>query len=219
MNRKTRATASVLGILLGMGGLFNHGLFEILQGNTPTNGFYIEAIGKSHRYWIHGTEGAFTLIPNFLLTGIFVLLVSTAVIVWSIRFIHIRRGAAVFLFLLIALTLVGGGIGHIALFIPAWAYATRINKPLHWWGKVLSEKIRKPLKKLWLPFLLLTCLSWLIVMELGIFGLFPGLTSPDVILNVCLAFVLITVFLANLTFICGFARDIEERKGGARDAH
>lgn len=208
-NHKTRITASVTGVLLGLAGLINHGLFEILQGNIPTNGFMIEAIGASHRFWVHGTEGAFTIIPNFLATGICVLFVSIAVIVWSLKFIQMKHGATVFLFLLILLTLVGGGLGHIVLFIPAWAYATRINKPLRWWGKILPFK--KILRKMWMPMLIATSLSWLIVMELGIFGFFPGQTNPDIILNIVFSFVLLTVLLANMTFICGFAQDIEER--------
>ena len=65
-NQKTRITTSVIGTLLGMAGFLNHGIFEILQGNNPTNGLYIEAIGKQHRFWLYGTEGAFTLIPNLL---------------------------------------------------------------------------------------------------------------------------------------------------------
>lgn len=209
-NQKTKITASTIGVLLGMAGFINHGLFEILQGNTPISGFYIEAIGESHRFWTYGTEGAFTLIPNFLITGICVLLVSMAIIVWSIKFIHIKHGATVFLFLLILLTLVGGGIGHIVLFLPTWAYATRITKPLNWWRKFFSVKVRNVLAKMWFPLLLMTSLSWLIVMELGIFGFFPGQTDPDIILNICFAFVLFTAFLANLTFISGFARDIKK---------
>ena len=210
-NQKTRITASTIGCLLSMAGFINHGFFEILQGNTSTKSLYIEAISKSHRFWIHGTEGAFTLIPNFLITGICVMLVSLVIIVWSIKFIHIKHGATVFLSLLILLTLVGGGIGHIVLFLPTWAYVTRINKPLNWWRKILSIRIRKVLAKLWTPMLVITSLSWLIVMELGIFGYFPGQMNPDIILNICFGFLFLTVFLANLTFICGFAQDIEER--------
>jgi hypothetical protein len=194
-----------------MGGFINHGLFEILQGNTPTNSLFIEAIGKAHRFWVHGTEGAITLIPNFLITGIFVLLVSIAIIIWSVKFIHVKHGATVFLLLMILLTLVGGGIGHIVLFLPTWAYATRINKPLNWWRKILSSKVRKILGRMWSPMLVLTSLSWLIVMELGIVGYFPGQTNPDVILNICFGFVFLTVLLANITFVCGFACDIEKK--------
>lgn len=210
-NQKTKVTASIIGFLLGMAGFLNHGIFEILQGNNPTNGLYIEAIGKEHRFWLYGTEGAFTLIPNFLITGIFVLLVSICIVIWSIRYIHLKHGANIFLGLLILLTLVGGGIGHIVLYLPAWGYITRINKPLSWWQKKMSKKVRVVLGKIWTPMIILTSVSWLIVMELGIFGFFPGLTDPEIVLNICFGFVILTVFFANLSFICGIARDIEDR--------
>jgi hypothetical protein len=210
-NKKTRITTSILGILLAMSGFINHGIFEILQGNTPTNGQYIEAIGELHRFWVYGTEGAFTLIPNFLITGICVLIVSVAIAVWSIKFIQKKYGSTIFLLLLILLTLVGGGIGHVALFLPTWAYATRINKPLNWWSKIMPIKVRQALVKMWAPMLITTSLSWFIVMELGIFGFFPGQTNPEVLLNITFGFVLLTVVLANFTFICAFAGDIQER--------
>jgi hypothetical protein len=211
-NQKTKITSSTLGVLLGFGGLLNHGIFEVLQGNTPTNGFFIDAIGKSERFWVHGTEAAFTIIPNFLITGIIVISISLVIIVWSAKYIRLKYGATVFLILLISLTAFGGGIGHILLFIPTWAYATRINKSLEWWKKVLQEKLRKSLSKLWLFALILASISWLILMELGIFGYFPGQENPDIILNIVFIFLFSAVIFANITYICGFARDIEERK-------
>ena len=50
-NHKARATAATLGVLLGLSGIGNHGIFEIMQGNKPTNGLFIEAIGEAHRFW------------------------------------------------------------------------------------------------------------------------------------------------------------------------
>ena len=129
-NKRTRITASAIGVILGMAGIFNHGIFEILQGNNSTNGFFIEAIGEANRYWIHGTEAAFTIIHNFLITGICAVLVGLAIVVWSLKYIHGKHGATVFLSLLILLTLVGGGIGFIIVFVPTWAFTTRINKSL-----------------------------------------------------------------------------------------
>ena len=210
-NQTTRITASTLGVLLGLGGLINHGIFEVIQGDASTNSFFIEAIGKTERIWVYGTEGAFTIIPNYLITGIIVILISVSIIIWSIKYIQLKYGATVFLTLLILLTLFGGGIGHIILFLPTWAYATRINKPLKWWEKVLQGKLIKVLSKLWVYVLILTSVSWLIVMELGIFGYFPCQTDPNVILNIVFIFLFSTVILANFTFICGFALDIEER--------
>ena len=211
-NHKTRITAATLGTLLGLAGCINHGIFEILQGNTPTNGFFIEAIGEAHRFWIHGTEGAVTVIPNFLFTGIAVLLVGLAIIVWSLKFIHRKHGATVFLMLMLALTLVGGGIGHIILFLPTWGYATRIDKPLSWWRTVLSTKARNVLATLWKPMLVMTALSWVTVMELGVFGYFPWQTNPDVLLNITFGLVLVTVLLASAAFVCAFAGDIGQNE-------
>ncbi len=207
-NRNTMITASILGVLLGTAGIVNHGIFEILQGNTPTHGFYIEAIGEAHRFWIHGTEGAFTLVHNFLVTGLLVVLVGAGVIFWSVKYMGHKHGATVFLALMVLLTLVGGGIGHIVLYLLVWAYATRIHSPLKWWRKVLPESIRKPLAQVWSALLVATAVSWLIVMELGIFGYFPGQSDADVIMNIVMAFLLLTVILANLTFIAAFAGDI-----------
>jgi hypothetical protein len=51
-NHSTRITTSTFGVLLGTAGILNHGIFEILQGDAPTNGFFIEAIGKSHTFWL-----------------------------------------------------------------------------------------------------------------------------------------------------------------------
>ncbi len=211
-NKNTKITASAIGVLLGLAGILNHGLFEILQGNIATNGFYIEAIGENHRFWIHGTEGAFTLIHNFLITGISAVLVGLAIIFWSIKYIHTKHGAAVFLLLLILLTLVGGGIGHIILFIPTWAFATRINKSLNWWKRMLSFQLRKKLAAIWIYSLIATLISWLIVMELGIFGYFPGQNDPDTIINIVFIFLFSTVILACISFISAIAKDIEEHK-------
>jgi len=212
INQRTRITASTFGVLLGMAGIFNHGIFEILQGNTSTNGFFIEAIGEANRFWTHGTEAAFTVIHNFLITGILVVLLGLAVIVWSLKYLHVKNGTTVFLLLLILLTLVGGGIGYIIVYVPTWAFATRVNKPLDWWGKMLPPGVRRHLSARWIYCLISTSVAWLIVMELGIFGYFPGQENPDTILNIVFGFLFATSLMACITFICAFARDLETQK-------
>ncbi|MFB6341935.1 hypothetical protein ACE1ET_09435 [Saccharicrinis sp. FJH62] len=208
-NKRVNVTASVIGVLLGLSGIFNHGLFEILQGNITTNGFYIEAIGVKHRFWLYGTEGAFTLIHNYLVTGISSVLVGVTIILWSIKYLQIKHGAIIFLVLLILLTLVGGGIGHIILFLPTWAFATRVSKSLDWWKHILSFQLRKKFSALWIYFLIATLISWLIVMELGIFGYFPGQDNPEIILNIVFIFLFSTVILACLSFIYAISGDID----------
>jgi hypothetical protein len=197
-------------VLLGLAGILNHGLFEILQGNTSTGGFYINAIGENQRFWLYGTEGAFTLIHNFLITGIIAVTTGILIIIWSLKFIHVKHGAAVFLALLILLTLVGGGIGHIILYLPTWAFVTRINKPLNWWKRNLPLTLRKNLRSLWVVFLPLTLISWLIVMELGIFGYFPGQSDPETVIKIVYIFLFSSVILACVSFICAISGDTEE---------
>lgn len=209
INKNTKTTASVIGVLLGMSGMLNHGIFEILQGHTSTNGFYIEAIGEAQRFWTHGTEAAFTVIHNFLYTGILAVLTGVVIIVWSLKFLHVKNGTTIFLVLLIILTLVGGGIGYILLFLPTWAFYTRINKPLNWWKKVLPVSLRKVLSSVWINLLVVTAVAWLTLMEMGIFGYFPGQDDPHAVLNIVFIFLFSSAILASVTFISAFAADIE----------
>ena len=50
MNRATRIIVATRGVLLGFSGM-NHGFFEILQGNTPTDGLIIQAISDAAQYF------------------------------------------------------------------------------------------------------------------------------------------------------------------------
>jgi hypothetical protein len=212
MNRATRIIVTTIGVILGIAGL-DHGFFEILQGNQPANRLIIQAIGSAHRMWLHGTEEAFTIIPNFLITGILAVIVSLAIIVWSVGFVHSKHGATVFGLLFVLLFLVGGGIAAQIMFAPVtWAAATRINKPLDWWRKVLPEGVRRGLAKIWPVTLMLGSISLLIGLFIAITGFVPGESDPDRILSICWSFVFLGglgMFL--LTFVAGFADDIQKR--------
>ena len=81
MNRTTRTIVSIMGTSFALGGM-DHGLFERLHGNTPTSGLFIQAIGPANRFWVYGTEDAFTIIPNFLLTGSLAVIFSLAITGW-----------------------------------------------------------------------------------------------------------------------------------------
>jgi len=64
-----RVLASTVGALVGLYGI-EHGIFEVLQGDTPTEGLLIDAIGPAQEFWPGATEPAFSIIPNYLITGI-----------------------------------------------------------------------------------------------------------------------------------------------------
>ena len=146
MNRATRANVATLGTIFGLSGM-NHGFFEALQGNVPTGGLFISAIGEAQRMWPHGAEFAFTLIPNFLLTGIAAMIVGLALVAWSLGSVHRKSGPTVFLLLFILLLLVGGGVAQLLFFPFLWLVATRINQPLAWWQRGLSVQAQARLAK------------------------------------------------------------------------
>jgi hypothetical protein len=56
------------------------------------------------------------------------------------------------------------------------------------------------------------------IMQLGIFGYFPGQTEPDVLLSITFGSVLLTLLLASLTFVCAFASDTRRNDSSYGDA-
>lgn len=208
MNRITKTIVSIFGAILGLSGI-NHGLFEALQGYTPTPGLIIQAIGPAQRFWIHGTEEAFSIVPNFLITGILAMLVGIAIIVWSIKFVDKKYGAAVFISLFVLLFLVGGGIGQIVFFLPLWGLSTRINKPLPLWQKNMHEKIRKGLSKLWPYTLAIASVLFIFALEIAIFGFVPGMSDPERKLYFCWSLLGTGLLTLLFTFLSGFAQDAE----------
>src|ERR1039457_7592922 len=85
-NSATCFIARTLGVLVGIGSI-DHGLVECLQGFHPTPGLIVNALGSGYRWtvWKQCGEGAFTLIPNFLVTGVVTSLLGLLMIVWSLR--------------------------------------------------------------------------------------------------------------------------------------
>ncbi len=204
----TRIIVTTIGVIFGFSG-FNHGFFEFLQGNKPTSGLVIQAIGEGQQFWTEGTEEAFTIIPNFLISGLLAMGIGLVIIIWSLWFIETRHGRSVFLGLFSLLFLVGGGIGQLAFFIPAWAFSTRMNKPLIWWKKVLPQNMWPFLSRLWPITLTLSTISILIGLELAIFGYFPGTTDPQTLQNTAMLFVLASALLNIISFIAGFGHDLQ----------
>ncbi len=206
----TRLIATTVGVIFGFAG-FNHGFFEFLQGNKPTDGLVIHAIGEAQRFWVQGTEDAFTIVPNFLVSGLISMIVGLTIVVWSIWFLPRKQGTTVFLLLFILLFLVGGGIGQIVFFVPAWAFATRMNKPLTGWKKILPRRSWPFLCKLWPVTLILASAAVLFGLEIAIFGIVPGMTNPDAINNTAMSLVAASAVLYIASFIAGFGHELQRR--------
>jgi hypothetical protein len=128
-----------------------------------------------------------------------------------------KHGRTVFLGLFILSFLVGGGIGQAFFFILAWAFATRMGKPLTWWRKVLPRSTWPFLSRLWIVTLVLATIIMLIAVEMAIFGFFPGLTDPVIIENTAMLFVFSAVILYVVSFIAGFGHELrrmDQNRGG-----
>ena len=204
----TRVIVSTLGVLLAVGGM-DHGLFEVLQGNKPTGGLVVHAIGEQNRMWAYGTEDAFSLIPNFLISGVAAIVVSVMILVWSVGFVHKKNGSLVFLLLSILLFLVGGGVAQVVFFILAWAVSTRINKPATWLRMVFPESVRGALARLWLWLLIVFTLLALIALEIAIAGYVPRVSDPRLVLHICWSILAVSLGILLAAFVCGFAHDLD----------
>ena len=203
LNRATRLYVTIQGIFVAVSGII-HGVSEVLQGNRPTEGLLLEDVG------------AFTLIPNYLASGIATILVSLCILLWTIRFIHTRHGATIFLLLGVGSFLVGGGIGETVIFLIAWGVATRINSPLPFWRRVLPESWRSWLAGSWVwilsvgyVFIFLGVLIWLVFTPPWM----PYEDKSPIMLYTCWASLLTGLFFQILAIIAGFARDIQRQDG------
>jgi hypothetical protein len=158
--------------------------------------------------WPHGDEPAFTLIPNFLLTGIAAMIVGLAIILWSHGFVHKKHGPTVLILLFMLLLLVGGGVAQILFFPFLWLVSTRIHQPLAWWRKVLPGKVQASLAVLWPWSLILGAALLGFALVIATTGFVPGVNDPETALSVMLFCLGMEVVVLPLTFIAGFAYDI-----------
>lgn len=199
-----RTTASVFGVYAGLLGM-EHGFFETLQGNVAPKGIKILAVGPPGLPFPFGHEPAMTLIPNFLVTGVFAMVFGLLIIIWAARFVQKKHGGAVLFLLSIILFLVGGGFGPMTLLITASIAAAKIDKPLTWWRSYLSPRSRLLLAEIW-PWFFAGALLYVPV-EFTIGYIFGVKNDPK--LNLPLSYPLVGLFL--LTLIAGFAHEIQRQ--------
>jgi hypothetical protein len=198
----TRLFVVIQGTIGGLAGMV-HGINEILMGNKP-----------AARLVFDYATGAFTIFPTYLSSGIAVVCLGLALMVWTIGFIQRKNGPAIFLFISILLFLAGGGIAQVAFFLIAWGVSTRINRPSDWWKNDLSGKARKRLARAWVAFfsggylfLFIGIAMWLIFTPPG--TLFQTHRTEYLI---CWMSLLVGFILQILAIVSGFARELERQK-------
>jgi hypothetical protein len=198
-NQSTSIYVQIFGILVGLGGAL-HGVFEILQGNKPTEGIVLPEIG------------ALTIIPNYLATGIAAIIVGSLVIIWTAGFINQRIWPAVFIILCVILFFVGGGFAQVLVILIAGLVSTQIHSPLSWWEKMIPHRTRSIFARFWLPILSLGVLFFTVGFGIWLFVLPPGeireITPTHYLVWITL---FIGIFFLLIDILFGFSRDIELR--------
>lgn len=210
VNAATRAIASTLGVLVGIGSI-EHGVLECLQGVRPTPGLIVNALGPGYSWtvWKQGGEGAFTLIPNFLISGLVATLLGVLIILWSLWRLHARSGPAIFLILGMASFLTGGGVAQIVLFVLTWAVATCIHGSFAFWRRAIPRRLRRVIATFWPWTLAASVLLFLVALEIAVFGQVPGVRNESDLLHICWAVLAMALALYLISVGSGFARDIE----------
>jgi hypothetical protein len=191
----------------------HHGVFEARQGYRATGGLVIAAVGEAHRMWKYGGEHAFTIIPNFLLTGILAILVGLSIAAWSMAFLDRPRGSTVFLLLAVALLAVGGGVAQVVFSAVAWAVATRIHRRHDWLRACLPRGARRGLAATWGWMLAGATFLSALALTVAMTGFVPGLSDPERILIACWSTLAVALGLVLLAALGAFADDLEESPG------
>ena len=207
----TRWVTTIYGILVGAAGI-EHGIFEVLQGNIPTEGIMIDAIGPDYRFWPGAGERALTLIPNYLFTGIVAIVVGLLAVIWSIGYVERKYGASILTILLLTLFLVGGGFAPIFMSLFACLAATRVNQPLNWWRSHFPGK--NLLAKLWPWILIFYTIVFVLDIGIQIFGIPLDVdTTTALVWN--LAYMMLA--LMPVVVIVGFTKDVAESSANQKD--
>ena len=212
-NTATRTVAATLGVLVGIGSI-DHGLLECLQGFRPTPGLIVNALGSGYRWtaWKQGGEGALTLIPNYLLSGIMATSLGLVMIAWSLRFIESRRGPLVFLLLGVTSFFTGGGVAQVALFTIGWGVATRIHASLVFWEGLIPKSQRHALGVVWPWTLTASVVLFLAALEIAVFGYVPRVNDQTQLLHICWNILALALALFLISVCSGFAWDLEARQ-------
>jgi hypothetical protein len=209
----TKAAVCVLGGIVSLAGIM-HGCFEILQGSSAPEGLIINAIGPGQRLWDYAALHAFTLVPNFLATGILAIAIGSLATIWAMAFIDRKYGPHVMFLLSVALFSVGGGSGPLFLGTISSLVATRIGKPLAWWRTRLPVGVKNILAALWPGIMVFYAMAYIFAVESTVFGwplnaLVDANTAYGIVLDS--GYFLLAVMI--LAILSAFAHDIRTTEG------
>ncbi len=172
---------------------------------------------------VRGTEEAFTLVPNFLVTGILAMVVGVLTIAWSIGFLDRPNGSRVLLLLGGLLFLVGGGIGMVIFLLFGWAVARRIHRPLTWWHSFLPAGAGRVLSRAWPGLVAVGLALYAFALEVAIVGVVPGVSDPERALLICWSALLAGLAALFVALVGASVEDVAgtsaQHPAGASAAH
>jgi hypothetical protein len=175
-----------IGCLCALSGI-EHGIFEILQGSAKVEVHnvkgqsFIYAIGESIRFWKYGYEYAYTIIPNYLLTGIITLCLSCFLIYWSISKIESKFGWVIFIIVSILQYITGGGAAQLGLALLVGLFAVLVNSKFKIIKNIFPEVIVKLFTNTWIYLVFLFAYVFLQSMVTAIFGFLFWIHDIDLI--------------------------------------
>ena len=155
---------AVCGVLAGVGGLV-HGVGEIAQGGS-TEGLAFDSWATGRIAENLGGEPAMSVVPDLLLTGALTVVVSLAVIAWSVAFLHRRDSGRVLSVLVLVMLLVGGGFGPPALGLLAGLVVGGARADLTSWAPRFHGTLGQRLARMW-PALFWVCVVNATILALG----------------------------------------------------
>jgi hypothetical protein len=194
----------IFSIIVGLVGM-EHAVGEILQGDVVSDEMFIESWPDNELFRIMAGEPAMTIIPNMRMTGIIAVVMSLITGIWGVMFVDRKGGGYILILFSILLLFVGGGFGPPLIGIIVGAVATRINKPLKLWRRLLPASIRPLLARIWPWTLAASVLGFLTVFPgLILLGHFFGYDNSNIV-PVLTLFNFVTLLGA---IVCSYARDL-----------
>ncbi len=201
MRKATKIVATWLGIVAGIAGL-EHGYFEILQGNAKPASLMFPSMGPPcvpEEVW-NACEPAMSILPNFLITGIFAIMIGLLIMIWSAAFVHLKKGEAVLILLSVVLLLCGGGFFPPLIGIIGGMAGMKINKPVE---PNQVGSLWRGAARLW-PWPLILLLVWLL-------GQFPvGYFFNDFLKSIMGYGILLILTMLPLSVYAAYAHDVTE---------
>ncbi len=199
-------TILVIGIYAGILGII-HGIGEILQGNSPTTSLLIYAFncaGAPEDYW-HACLPAMTLIPNYLFSGIIVIIFSLIQIYWVIFRLSKPKGYIVQFIVALVMILVGAGFYSGFYAILCGIFSIFYQKEPKMIKSYRFSALFILLSKLW-PYTLI------IFFLMSLFQWAFGMYFNNFLLSISSVTFVVEWGLVFLSFICSLLKDTARRE-------